>query len=248
MEFKSELIPARFLRRYKRFFADVEIAGKTVVAHVPNSGSMKGCQASGANCLVTHNPDPKRKLHYTLEMVETPTSWVGVNTSHPNRLVMELWESKKYKFWKTFDRAQAEVKISEKSRIDFVFWSDQNEHLETLKSINFKTSPMKFHFVEVKNVSLAQTNTALFPDSVTERGQKHLLELMELKEYGHSCEILFVIQRTDCKLFSPADHIDPEYGMLLRKAVAQEVKATALICEFTSRGVFLLPDEIEIRL
>ncbi|MGE3973294.1 MAG: DNA/RNA nuclease SfsA [Bdellovibrionales bacterium] len=248
MKFKGKLVEGTLLQRYKRFFADVKIGSKTILAHVPNSGSMKGCKEPGSLCRVTHNPDPKRKLQYTLEMVQTSTSWVGVNTSHPNKLVMELWMLKKVKHWKNLDRAQAEVKISNESRIDFVMWNSKDCGEERLQKYDFKKTKSCFHFVEVKNVSLAENGVALFPDSVTERGQKHLRELMVLKKLGHTSEILFVIQRQDCKSFSPADDIDPEYGKLLREAIQAGVQATALVCDLSDEGIELLPKPLKIKI
>lgn len=106
MQFTRPIQKATFLKRYKRFFADIEINGKTEVAHVPNTGSMKGCTDPKSTCLVSFNDDPARKLKYTLELIKTPTSWVGVNTSYPNTLVYELWEKKKVPHWKKFDCAQ----------------------------------------------------------------------------------------------------------------------------------------------
>ncbi|MCB0365691.1 MAG: DNA/RNA nuclease SfsA [Bdellovibrionaceae bacterium] len=242
MKFSEPVLEGQFLKRYKRFFADVQLGGDDpeVVAHVPNTGSLKGCLAENAPCRVTHNDNPARKLKYTLQMIKTPTSWVGVNTGLSNDLVWEAFTSGKVKRWEHWDNGQREVKISDKSRIDLVLWENRDgapSPTKRLSMADFMTS--KFHFVEIKNVSLAEGGRALFPDAVTTRGQKHLEELMELIIQGHSAEIVFTIQREDCLVFSPADDIDPEYGKLLRQAVKQGLVVSAYPCRLEKSGIQL---------
>ena len=108
-----------------------------------------------------------------------------------------------------------------------------------MKKADLKNGKTKFHFIEVKNVSLAENEVAMFPDSVTERGQKHLLELMQLIDWGHTCEILFTIQRTDGKTFSAAHMIDPEYSKLLEQAHKHGVKISPLLCDLSHKGIEL---------
>ncbi len=239
MKFNRPIYEGKLIKRYKRFFADVELNGRTILAHVPNTGSMKGCNEPNSPCRVSFTDDPNRKIQYTLEMVKSSTSWVGVNTSHPNKLVHELWESKKNKNWKPWDRAQREVKISDESRVDLVFWNSKAHPGEKLVKPNFKKLKGPFHFVEVKNVSLAQDGVAIFPDSVTLRGQKHIDELVKLVKLGHTAEFVFVIQRQDCKAFAPADKIDEVYGQKLREAAKAGVVITPLICDFDETGIVL---------
>jgi sugar fermentation stimulation protein A len=251
MRFEKPLLEGIFLKRYKRFFADLVVDGKAVVAHVPNSGSMKGCNTADSPCRLTHNPDPSRKLAYTLEMIKTPSSWVGVNTSHPNKMVFDLWQSQALPHWTSYDRAQREVKIHEESRIDLALWNER-DFPETLRltpeqvQTAIKKKKPKLHFVEVKNVSLAENGVALFPDSVTERGQKHLVDLMELVKKGHGAEIVFVIQREDCQSFAPADLIDKEYGSLLRKALQSGVLVTPLACRFSPSSIEIIPKPLPL--
>ncbi len=239
MKFDLEVFEGKLLRRYKRFFADVEVEGKTLQVLVPNTGSMKGCNEPQSLCRITYVNNPERKIPYTLEMVKSPTSWVGINTARTNKLARELWQSSKIASWTRFDRIQSEVKISDESRIDFVMWNSKHFEEERLVKPNFKKLEGPFHFVEVKNVSLAENGVAKFPDSVTLRGQKHIDELLKLIKLGHTAEMLYVVQREDCKSFSPADEIDPEYGKKLRKAAGLGLKVTALPC-------FLGDDEITI--
>jgi sugar fermentation stimulation protein A len=222
MQFETPLTPAKFVKRYKRFFADVEIAGRTVTAHVPNTGSLKTCLFEGADCWVSETNDPARKLKATLQCVDTPRGWAGVNTALPNLLVHEAWSHGRVPAWQEFGFAKREVKISAESRIDLVLARDEAHF----------ASGQALHHIEVKNVTLANDHRALFPDSATERGRKHLRELVRLMEGGHTAEMVFVIQREGCTHFAPADEIDAEYGRLLREAMRCGVKVSAYACEF----------------
>ncbi len=246
MKFESPLIEGIFLKRYNRFFADVQIGDQTVVAHVPNTGSMKSANAPNSPCLVSPASNPERKLRYTLEMIKAPTSWVGVNTSHPNSLVHELWESKKVSHWDAFDHAQMEVKINKQTRLDMALWSSADD--VKLKKGKLAQIQPPLHFVEIKNVTLGEDGVAMFPDAVTERGQKHISEMLELMEQGFTCEFVFVVQRTDCKIFRPADHIDPEYGRLLREAHKKGLKISPFVCELTPHGIELTPEQLSLEL
>ena len=224
---KLQTHQAFFLKRYKRFFADVKLPnGEEVTAHVPNTGSLKSCLFENQKCLISKSNNPKRKLKYTLEMLKTPTSWVGVNTQKPNELVFEYFLSQKNESWKKFPYGQKEVKINEKSRIDLVLTKTS----EKLTSKNFKNN--KCHFIEIKNVTLKEKESALFPDAVSLRGQKHIKELIELMKKGHSAEMVFVVQRQDCKYFQTADDIDPDYGRLLKKAYQKGLKVSIFSCSF----------------
>jgi len=231
MKFKTTVREGVFLKRYKRFFADVKLGEDTVVAHVANTGSLKSAVEAGAPCLVTDAENPERKLKYTLEAVQVPSgTWVGVNTSWPNHLAKEAFENQIFAHWKNFDELKAEVKLSAETRIDLVL-------------SNSKTQ--KKHFIEVKNVTMAsgeltsQKGVAHFPDAVTERGQKHLRELMKLVKEGHSAEIFFAVQRADCLRFSPADQIDPEYGRLLREAQKAGVVVTAALVDVSKNEIVI---------
>ena len=240
MEFTSPLSEGHLIRRYKRFFADIQWGDKVITAHVPNTGSLKGCLIEGAPCRFSINDDPKRKLKYTLQMIKVGRSWVGINTNLPNTIVWEAFESRWFSHWKPFQKGKREVKVNDQSRIDMVFWKEKHTHDPT-KSLNtswFKnTQNGTFHFVEVKNVTLRVGNLAQFPDAITTRGQKHLLELIRLVEAGHSAEIFFTIQRNDCRGFAPAIDIDPEYGRLLEEAKRVGVLVSPYICKVNAKGV-----------
>lgn len=246
MKYESPLIEGIFLKRYKRFFADVQIGKDTVVAHVANTGSLKTCNTPESPCLVSPATNPERKLRYTLEMIKTPTSWVGVNTSLPNSLVYELWQSQKVKHWQPFDQAQLEVKINKQTRLDLALWDSKSQKNLAKGKLTEIKPPL--HFIEIKNVSMAENGKALFPDAVTERGQKHILEMIELMEQGFTCEFVFVIQRSDCTSFSPADDIDPEYGKLLRLAQKKGLKISPFACDLTPTGITLQPTPLKLDL
>ncbi len=225
-----KLNTGKFVKRYKRFFADIKYKGEVITAHTPNTGSMKGCLIDNADCLFSTNNDPKRKLKHTLFAIKDTDSWIGVHTGMPNKLVYELWENKTYKPWKKYKFAKPEVKISKETRFDLCFWN--NEELNGKKTFtqeDFDNNTL--HFIEVKNVTMREGKKALFPDAVTTRGQKHIRELIELKKKGHTVELVFVIQRTDITSFSPAKEIDPTYAELLSQAKEEGVIITPLMFE-----------------
>lgn len=240
MKFTELLQEGIFLKRYKRFFADIRIGQDIHVAHVPNTGSLKSCLFPEIPCRYTESSNPERKLKFTLYALKTATSWVGVNTSISNALVEEVFTEKLNPKWKNFDHSQREVKISKETRFDMVLWSSKDHpKLEKVTEKELKQTPL--HFIEVKNVTLAEDGTAQFPDAVTERGQKHIRELMKLMKMGHTAELVFTVQREDCKSFQPADHIDEDYGKLLREAVEKGLIVSAWPCEFSEQEIKLNP-------
>ena len=206
------LIPGTLIKRYKRFMADITLAdGSMVTAHCPNSGSMMGCNQPGSPVMLSKSPNPDRKLAYTWELVQSNGYWIGLNTMLPNRLAEEAILDGTIIELQGFDRVRREVPYgSERSRIDLLLEGAQGRC-----------------YVEVKNVTLVEDNLALFPDAVTERGQKHLRELMEVVRQGDRGVLLFTVQRGDGTAVAPADRIDPVYGRLLREAVRNGVEALA---------------------
>lgn len=238
MKFDPPLIEGQLLRRYKRFFADVRLNdGREVVAHVPNTGSLRGCLAPGQACWIQPATDPNRKLRYTLQLLQSPSgALVGVNTQNPPRLIAEVLAQSLLPHWRTYDRHQWEVPLSRETRIDLVLWRSQD--LPGIKKIEIaKMSAIELrylHLVELKNVTLAENSLALFPDSRTERGEKHLRELITWREsHGATTEMLYVIQRADVEEFAPAQHIDPGYTEAFRDGQIAGVLVTALSWEVT---------------
>jgi sugar fermentation stimulation protein A len=243
VKYSKKLDEGVFLKRYKRFFADIDWQGQTLIAHVPNTGSLKSVNNAGQPCLFSHSDNPERKLKQTLEMIQSLNgAWVGVNTVTPNTVVRETLERivgtsealpKNWQHWAGFDEVKAEFKISAETRLDF--------------ALSKKNSDKK-HFIEVKNVTLADGKTAKFPDAETTRGQKHLQELMNLITAGHTAEILFTIQRGDCEDFAPADEIDPEYGRLLRQAQKRGLKITPLVVNLSPTEAILSDRELLLKM
>jgi sugar fermentation stimulation protein A len=222
MRFQPPLTTGTLIRRYQRFLADVALVDGTVVtAHCPNSGSMKGCAVPGSPVLLSLQDSPKRKLRYTWELVQVNGFWVGINTQHPNRLVREAIEAGEIVELRGYDSVRGEVPYGhERSRIDLLLSGERG-----------------LCYVEVKNVTLREGDRALFPDAVTERGQKHLRELQQMVAEGHRGVIFFLVQRDDTSSVSPADAIDPAYGRLLREVVANGVEALAYRATVTPTGI-----------
>lgn len=224
MRFPPALIPGTLVRRYQRFFADVRLAdGRLVTAHCPNSGSMLGCLAAGSPVYLSHHPDRGRRLLYTWEMVRVGRAWVGINTLWPNRLVVEAIDNGVLAELQGYEEIRREVQIGRGTRLDL--------SLE---------GPGRRCYVEVKNVTLRTGRLAAFPDAVTERGARHLRELVRLARRGHRAALVFVVQRGDCDAFRPADEIDPTYGRLLRRAVRESVEVLAYEARVTPRGISLV--------
>lgn len=215
MKFPEPLVAGRLVRRYKRFLADVRLDdGTEVTAHCPNTGSMLGCQPDNARVWLSRSRNPKRKLPYTWELVEAvPGQLACVNTARPNAQAREAVEAGRVTELAGYRQCRAEVKYgAEKSRIDL--WLSGHE-----------TAPDAW--VEVKNVTLAENGQGFFPDAVTERGQKHLRELMAQVENGERGVLFFVVNHTGIETVRPADHIDPMYGQLLRQACDAGVEVLA---------------------
>lgn len=209
------LTPGRLLRRYKRFLGDVELGdGSVVTVHVPNSGSMTSCSEPGSEVLLSHHSDPKRKLPWTLELVRVSpgqSGWAGVNTALPNRLVAAAVTAGRIVELDGYAELRREVKVEPGSRLDMLL-----------------TGPGRADcHIEVKNVTLVEADCAFFPDTVTDRGKKHLEVLERLAARGNRAVIFFLVQRPDCSVLRPADHIDPAYGQTLRRVLDRGVEVLA---------------------
>ncbi len=238
MNFKNQCFEGIFLKRYNRFLADIKLNNEIITVHVPNTGSMKSCNTPNSPCLISKSDSLDRKLPYTLEAIKTNNTWVGVNTSWPNKLAVEAFNEKHIPHWNKFDRVQTEVKISKESRIDLVIWN-QTIYDGKITPSFFEKTNLPFHLVEVKNVTLSENGVVYFPDAITERGQKHLHELMNLMKKGFTAEMLYIIQRDDCEIFKPATHIDPEYAQLLKQAHDEGLKITPLVVKISANGIKL---------
>lgn len=229
MRFEEVLVPATLVRRYKRFLADVELEnGEVVTAHCANSGSMMGLAVPGSRVWLSPNRNPKAKLAWRWEMEECEGGLVGINTSHPNRVVEEAIRAGLISELAGYESLRREVPYGKNSRIDILLEGGPIE-------VGGGTC-----FVEVKNVTLRRGGRAEFPDSVTARGAKHLVEMAEQVALGHRAVMLYLIQRGDCETFSVAGDIDPAYAAALTRARAAGVEAYAYACSMS-------PEEICIR-
>ncbi len=223
MNFENILIPGQFIKRYKRFFVDVKINNQIETAHCPNTGSMMGLLDVGNHVWLSKSSNPKRKLKYTLQIIEKKKSKVGINTHFTNKIVLNALKNKLIKEFKFIDSIRQEVKFGENTRFDFLV-----------------TKGKQKIFIEVKNVTLSRKKgIAEFPDSVTTRGHKHINELLKAKKKGYGICLLFVIQRDDCNKFVIAKDIDPEYNKLLLKAVKKNLKILCYDCKFFTKGIIL---------
>ncbi len=217
------------LKRYKRFFADIELAsGEIITAHCPNTGSMTGLYLPGQPVQVSRSDNPTRKLLYTWEMIEVTDNddpiWVGVNTALPNRVIKLALEKNLFPELGNYDMIRDEVTYGqEKSRIDFLLTDDRDRSI----------------YVEVKSTTWTNHTIALFPDTVTTRGQKHLRELMSLLPQSRAV-MLYFINRGDCDQFAPGDSADPVYGQLLRDAIALGLEVLPCRFDITPAGISYL--------
>lgn len=228
MQFSKPLIEGTLLRRYKRFLADVELAGgERVTVHCPNTGSMMGCAEPGYRVWMSVSDNPKRKYRMTWEIVEDRGgTLVGINTVQSNGLVCEAISNGLIDELQGYKELRSEVRINNTmTRIDLVLDG------------NTKKPPC---YVEVKNVTAVHDEgIALFPDAVTLRGTKHVNELIALSTAGNRAVMCFCVQRDDVSLVRPADEIDPTYGRILRQAIDLGVEAIAYRANVTLTGIEL---------
>ena len=223
MIFENELIAGVLIKRYKRFFVDIKVNNKVITAHCPNTGSMMGLLKKGNKVWFTESNDIKRKLKYTLQIIEVNGKKVGVNTHLTNKIFYEALLDGQIIDIKKSDILFKEKKFNQNTRFDFFI--KKNE---------------KGIFIEVKNVTLSRIkNIAEFPDAVTERGLKHLNELIEAKNRGFDIYLAFIIQREDCKNFKIAEDIDPKYKKLLTFALKNKLKVICYDCKFLSKGIII---------
>ncbi len=211
MKFKTELVKGKLIKRYKRFLADVELeSGEIVTAHCANSGSMLTCLEEGAPVALTFVDDPKRKTKYSWEMIFVNNNWVGINTSHPNKIIFDAIVNQQIVGLDMYDEVKREVKFDE-SRLDIVAKNSEETCV-----------------IEVKNVTMMVDNVALFPDAKTSRGLKHLNTLIRLKSEGYRAVMVYLVQRSDVESFTVAKDIDKDYAEGLKKAVENGVEVFVL--------------------
>jgi sugar fermentation stimulation protein A len=223
MIFENKLISGQFIKRYKRFFVDVEINGKIITAHCPNTGSMYGLLKKGNKVWLTKSNNPNRKLKYTLQIIQDKKTKVGVNTHLTNKIVKHALENNLIKEFDKNFKIKPETKFGNNTRFDFLITKNNSKA-----------------FIEVKNVTLSRIKgIAEFPDAITTRGLKHIEELVKANEKGYKIYILYLIQRNDCKFFKIADDIDPKYSDSLSKAVKKKLNILCFDCKFSTKRIIL---------
>ena len=217
MKFTNSLIKGKLVKRYKRFFVDIEVNNKTITAHCPNTGSMMGLLDHGNEVWVSPNDNPNRKLKFTLEMIKVNKSLIGVNTHRANRIVEDGLKNKLLEEFKKVKKIKPEFKYSDDTRFDFL--CDDN-------------------IIEVKNVTLTRNKyLAEFPDAPTTRGIKHLNMLIKSKQKKYKPYVLFLTQIENIKYFKIASDIDKEYFENYKKAKKVGVKFLAYRCKLNSKEI-----------
>ena len=229
MKFKERLLQGALIKRYKRFLVDIKYKNKIITCHCPNSGSMMGLLDKGNKVWISESDNPNRKLKYTLEMISVEENLVGINTFLTNKIVLEALNLKKIKNLIQFNNIKTEASFTKNTRFDFLI-SNSNEKC----------------FLEVKNVTLVRNQKiAEFPDAITSRGTKHLVELVNAKKKGFQSCILYLIQRQDCKVFKIAEDIDRDYKIAFNKAMKADVKILCYDCKISNEDV-KLNNQIEL--
>ncbi len=227
MQFQTPLIPARLIRRYKRFLADarLEADGREVTAHCANPGSMMGLAEGGTRIWLEPNDDAKKKLRYGWRLVDHENGhFTCVDTSVANRALREALLARRLPELAEYETIRAEVKYGEKSRVDFLLSGAGRPDL----------------YIEVKSATLSRTpGLAEFPDSVTARGRRHLEELAAMAQAGHRAMLLYLVQRTDCSRLDVARDIDPAYAQAFEAARAAGLEVLAY-------GTKITPEAVEV--
>lgn len=222
--------PAKLIKRYKRFLADIEFSdGSQTTIHCANTGAMKGCAEPNDTVWYSTSPNPKRKYPFSWEITQNQQEhFICVNTQRANQLIEEALHNNVIGELTGFDSIRAEVKYgSENSRVDFLATYTNAANV----------------YIEVKSVTLLDDGHGYFPDAVTTRGQKHLRELMEMKALGHRAILLFAVLHSGINDITVASHVDPIYARLLKEASLAGVEIFAYKAKFS-----LNLGELEIKL
>ena len=221
MKFTKRLIKGKFIKRYKRFFADIKLNKEIITAHCPNTGSMMGLLNINNDVWISKNNDPKRKLKFTLEIIKVKNNLVGVNTHFANKIVYHDLSNNLIKKFKKCDYIKPEVFFNKNTRFDFLI-QKKNQKI----------------FIEVKNVTLFRDEkTAEFPDAITSRGSKHLKTLIDAIKKGYKSYIIFLVQIQQMEYFKIAKDIDKEYYQNYLIAKKAGVNFLAYRCKINSKEI-----------
>jgi len=229
MQFVPNLQTGFLVKRYKRFLSDIRLDDQSIItAHCPNTGPMTGLIRDDVLVAFSAHSKKERKLGYTLEMIWTDDTWVGTNTHTPNRLIREAFDSGKIEALSEYSTLKSEVNVGD-SRIDFYATKKTKNGNDREKGL----------YIEVKNVHLRRGNQALFPDTVTTRGARHLQTLIRLVQQGFGAMMIYVVQRQDCQSVSVASDLDPDYAVAFTQAMAAGVQFLGYACELSLDGITL---------
>ena len=221
MKFSKRLIKGKLIKRYKRFFADINIKNEIITAHCPNTGSMMGLLDQNNEVWISKNNDPKRKLKYTLEIIKAKDNLVGVNTHLANKIVHEGLSNNLINEFMNSDSIKPEVYYNKNTRFDFLVNKNNQKY-----------------YIEVKNVTLFRTNnTSEFPDAVTSRGSKHIKTLIEATEKGYKSYVIFLVQIQNIENFQIAKDIDKDFYKNYLLAKKAEVQFLAYRCNIDTNSI-----------
>ncbi len=221
MRFGKKIVDGVFLERPNRYLARVEVGGEEVLAHVPDPGRLPGLMLAGRKVRLIHQPSPTRKTEYTLVLVQHGSIWVSTFPVFANSLIKDALMERALPFLNGYSDFASEVKV-DNSRFDFKL-----------------TFPLSSAYVEVKSVSLVEKGVGRFPDAPTERGVKHVKELIDLCNKGYRGAVVFVSQRSDTRSITCNDDIDPVFGEWLRKAHDKGVEIYGMNCKVTPTTISL---------
>lgn len=233
------ILKGTLIARRNRFLADIQTDDGKLTVMCANTGSMKTCNEPGRPVVVSESPNENRKYRHTWEMIQMGKTWVNVNTGIPNSVVTRFIDADAIPGLTGYPYLRNEVKYGRegRSRIDVLLTNEappRKRKKDPDPVPRCKPNGAPDCYVEVKNTSMRAGDHAVFPDSVTERGQKHLEEMMWLvREQGMRAAMVYFCGRTDTKAFRPADEIDKRYGELFREAVKAGVQMIPLQVKFT---------------
>ena len=223
MKFTKRLIKGKLIKRYKRFFVDINLNKEVITAHCPNTGSMMGLLNPNNDVWISKNDDPKRKLKFTLEIIKVKKNLIGVNTHFANKIVYHGLINNLIKELNNNQYIKPEVFFNNETRFDFLIEKNKQKS-----------------FVEIKNVTLFRDkNTAEFPDAVTSRGSKHLLTLIDAIKKSYKTYLLFLVQIQNVKYFKIAKDIDAEYYKNYLLAKKAGVNFLAYRCDISTKKIFI---------
>jgi sugar fermentation stimulation protein A len=226
MKFHAPLVEGVLVKRYMRFLADVQLpSGEIVTAHCANPGSMLSVREPGARVWLSPAPTPDRKLRYTWEIIAVNEALVGINTTHPNRIVAEAIAAGQIPELDGYPVLKREQKYGKNSRIDILLQATDRPPC----------------YVEVKNVTMRRnaTGPAEFPDSITARGTKHLMELAAIAATGARAVMFYLVQRADCECVTIAHDLDPVYANTLKSVMKQGVTTLCYAALVSPEGITL---------